>query len=279
VHGARATRIKEVLDSDRQHDVEASCALQLDVTSVPARRLQTLLVEREVQSPGVALIASWDCRIEKTSPAAALFEIWWSRHLRPAVLRHVIRDRTAQGLVAPGDTEAILLALERPDHRFGESSRTARDALLLETLNSAWSECIALMGEAVQSWAWGRLHYAVFEHPLAGVVATSEFEIGAVEQGGSDSTPMHSGYDPQSFKAISGASVRLVIDVGDWDNSRAINVPGQSGNCRSAFYNNLAPLWAIGEYVPLFYSRAAVDEACAIRIALRPPREVDSKDH
>jgi penicillin amidase len=67
-----------------------------------------------------------------------------------------------------------------------------------------------------------------------------------------------------------GASVRLVMDVGDWDRSLWINAPGQSGDPRSPHYADLAPIWAGGEYVPMLYSRTAVDEAIERRIVLRP---------
>jgi penicillin amidase len=53
----------------------------------------------------------------------------------------------------------------------------------------------------------------------------------------------------------------MVVDVGAWDNSRCINAPGQSGDPASPHYADLAPLWAKGEYVPMLYTRAAVDAA------------------
>ena len=49
------------------------------------------------------------------------------------------------------------------------------------------------------------------------------------------------------------------MDVGAWDNSMAINTPGQSGDPMSPHYRDLFPLWAAGTYVPLRYSRAAVE--------------------
>jgi penicillin amidase len=55
----------------------------------------------------------------------------------------------------------------------------------------------------------------------------------------------------------------MVLDVGNWDQSRAINTPGQSGNPYSAHYRDLAPLWAAGEYVPLLYSRDAVERGAS----------------
>jgi penicillin amidase len=81
---------------------------------------------------------------------------------------------------------------------------------------------------------------------------------------------MHTGYRPSDFRCNWGASVRMVMDVGEWDNSLCINAPGQSGDPGSPHYGDLAPHWARGEYVPLLYSRAAVDAGVTHRILLRP---------
>jgi penicillin amidase len=94
--------------------------------------------------------------------------------------------------------------------------------------------------------------------------------VGPLQLGGSGSTPMATSYRASDYHVIAGASVRMVIDVGNWDASRAINAPGQSGDPRSPHYRDLAPLWAQGQYVPLCYSREAVDTAAALRIALTP---------
>ena len=81
---------------------------------------------------------------------------------------------------------------------------------------------------------------------------------------------MHTGYRISDFRTTHGASVRIVVDVGEWDNSRWINAPGQSGDPRSAHYRDLAPIWAQGGYVPMLYSRQAVDEAASHIITLQP---------
>jgi penicillin amidase len=64
--------------------------------------------------------------------------------------------------------------------------------------------------------------------------------------------------------------VRLVVDVGNWDNSRAVNHPGQSGDPDSTHYRDLAPLWSSGEYFPLAYTRKAVEAATERVIMLVP---------
>ena len=71
---------------------------------------------------------------------------------------------------------------------------------------------------------------------------------------------------------MAGPSVRVVIDVGNWDNSRAVNHPGQSGDPDSPHYRDLAQMWRNGEYFPLLYSQKAVENATEKRIKLVPVR-------
>lgn len=64
----------------------------------------------------------------------------------------------------------------------------------------------------------------------------------------------------------------MVLVVGNWDQSVTINTPSQSGDPFSAHYRDLAPLWAAGDYVPLVYSRDAVERAARDVIKLVPTR-------
>jgi penicillin G amidase len=82
---------------------------------------------------------------------------------------------------------------------------------------------------------------------------------------------MNTTYRLNDFRAIVGASVRMVIDVGGWDNSRCINAPGQSGDPRSPHYADLAMYWSRGETVPLLYSAEAIAAAAGLEMELRPP--------
>ena len=81
---------------------------------------------------------------------------------------------------------------------------------------------------------------------------------------------MHAGYRLSDFRVTAGASVRLVMDVGDWDKSICINAPGQSGDPRSPHYADLAESWAAGAYVPLLYSDARIEAETVNRIRLLP---------
>ena len=83
-------------------------------------------------------------------------------------------------------------------------------------------------------------------------------------------TPNASGYRQKDVQLTSGPSISMVLDVGNWDNSRAVNYPGQSGNPSDPHYSDLAHSWLKGDYFPLLYTRAAVEKAVEQRITLNP---------
>lgn len=263
---SRSTRIHAVLDARTRHTIEDSLHLQCDAYSVPAARVLALLDLTAVDATARALFAAWDMRLTRASAAAALFEVWWTLHLKPALLDRLAADAVVRALLAPGNNDSLCAILENPGPIGGAASRAA---LLGETLAAAVARCRDLMGEDATRWAWGRLHHGYFPHPLARLHAHLP-DVGPLPKGGSGSSPMNAGYRNSDFRVISGASFRIVVDVGAWDNSRVINAPGQSGDPASPHYADLAPLWADEAYVPLLYTRDAVDAAAAERITLQP---------
>jgi penicillin G amidase len=273
---SRAMRVHEVLGSQPKHSVEDSKALQTDSFTVPARRIKPLLAGLKSSDPDAAsaldLLKGWDCRLLADSGPAALFELWWSTHLKPAFFAQVVPNPEVRAfLMAPGDVESIVSSLEKPAARLG--SESARNTLLLSTLSSAYRDAVKRMGNDPRSWSWGKLHQGYFAHALTALKSTKEpkqMTVGPLTKGGGDSTPMMAAYRPTDFRVYLGASVRIVVDVGDWDKSQWSNSPGQSGDPRSPHYGDLAPLWAKGEYFPMLYSQAAIEAVTERRIVLNP---------
>lgn len=113
------------------------------------------------------------------------------------------------------------------------------------------------LGRDWTTWRWGALHKARFEHPI-----TAAYDLPAVERGGDFTTV--------NLSAQWGASFREIIDLSDWDNSVATNVPGQSGQPESPHYSDLLDMWARGEYFPLVFTRDAVEQSTAHRLVLKP---------
>ena len=275
---SRADRIQEVLARSFAHTVQSSGALQADSTSLAARRLTNVLetidgTPAESIAEARAIFSGWDHRLDVDSAAAALFEVWWSKHLRPALFRLVTDDAIVQALLLPGDPASILDLVEKPDDRLGRDPVAVRNNVMAHSLGAALEECRRTLGPDFHAWRWGSLHQAHFVHATSAVFsdkARPNGDVGPFEKAGSDSSPMNASYRTSDFRVTLGASVRVVIDVGEWDNSMCINAPGQSGNPSSIHYADMAARWSRGEFVPLLYSKARVDEATVHRVRLLP---------
>ena len=270
---SRARRLKALVAANPRSSVEDSMAWQNDTVSLPAQRMVALLkplssTDAQIQR-GLELLRNWDGNERADSAPAALFEVWFSRYLRAAVVRAALSPDAAR-LVGVGDPSRVIAVLERPDSWM---TIEKRNDVMLATLKSAMVEVEKKLGTDPKAWQWGKLHTAVFEHPLHPILDAAQrqqYDVNAGPIGGSSFTPMNTSYRGNDFQLTAGASFRMVLDVGNWDASRVVNAPGQSGNPASPHYRDLAPIWAKGEYFPLVYSRKAVEKESREKIELVP---------
>jgi penicillin amidase len=258
----RARRLNEVLEQQTRHTFADSLALQRDYTSTLARELISRLPP-STDSPAASLLRSWDGVLTADSPAAALYEIWYVRFLNPAIAKWASPD--AANLIQPIDSLAILSTLD--------AQRDALAPLLDSTLTAAWAATQKLLGDDPTRWRWGALHKTAFEHPLLarfGKDLAGKAAMTSYPRGGDGTTPNNTTFEGSDFAVASGASWRMVLDVGRWDAARMTNAPGQSGDPRSPHYANLLEGWATDRSFPLLYSRAAVDRHVVNVIRLVP---------
>jgi penicillin amidase len=266
----RITRIKQVLAANGRVSLANAMNLQMDAVSPEACRVTALLAPLKSDDPdqalGLSLLKGWNCREDVGSAPAALYEDWSVNHLGRAVVA-AATPAAAQPIVGAGNLDAVITFLESPD------SASVRDQALLASLGEAVKSLRGQLGPDPAAWSWGALHHALFQ-PAAAALAPpalrAQMTVGPLEVRGGASTPAASTWRPGDYTANAGASVRLVMDVGDWDNSVAVNTPGQSGDPFSPHYRDLFPLWAGGDYFPLAFSDAAVEAAARDVIELTP---------
>ncbi len=269
----RYERLWEVLRQDDQHDLAASLELQRDYHSVLARRVIERL--RLPRTAAGKLLRNWNYAMTPDSAAGAFWNVWYSRHLIPALsalIESPPQTDSEQPATAPPepviDSPSLdsLTVLELLD------TRRAR-ALALESMATAWTETQALLGEDPDHWRWGDLHQIKFRHPLhdlADLPLREQMTMPAYPRGGNANTTNNTGYARTDFDVRAGASFRMVLDVGNWDAALGTNAPGQSGDPRSPFYDNLLDNWATDRQFPLLYSRTAVEKNRALSIKLVP---------
>ena len=270
----RYDRCAEVLRSQPKHRIEDSIALQHDVQSLPARALLKLLPESlsAEAAPAAAMLRRWDCGIEADSAAALLFEMVM------VALSADFRDRVvpaaAKDLIPTVNLSEMLRILGAPDKRLGDDPAAARDALIDSALAAGWTKAVELGGADPAKWQWGDLHRVTIAHPLASsipAIAAAFPKIEGGRSGGDGTTPMARGFNSRrGFNVSHGASYLFVADVGAWDNSRFLLLPGQSADPRSPRYRDFYPKWLAGAMQPLWFSKAAVDRHAVGRTMLAP---------
>ncbi|HMH27169.1 MAG TPA: penicillin acylase family protein [Steroidobacteraceae bacterium] len=275
---SRIDRINELLGAKTKMTLADSMAIQTDVVSTQSRRAVALLASLSSQDAALlqalALLKAWNHEESTGSVAAAIYEVWATKHLGKATVAKVAPE-AARKLIDNGQLQAVIEYLERPDGALGADPTAARNAILLDSLRGALAELNQRLGPDMTTWTWGRLHRATFEPAVAALAdpeLRAQMSVGPLQTPGSSSTPRAQAYKASDFSVIAGASVRLVMDVGAWDNSVAMNTPGQSDDPMSAHYRDLFPMWAQGSYVPLRFSRAEVDADAEDLIHLSPGR-------
>ncbi len=282
----RYRRIASVLERQTAHSVDDSLALQRDYGSFlakdvvaalprfepegfePDARQAAALLERHARHSGAAgFVMGID------QPAAALFGVWYHRHLRPALGR----------LLAPADfvptpmpdSRGVVAALHRPQ-TYGVDPAPLRQ-LVESTLTEAWRQTVQLLGPEPRRWRWGDIHQARFRHPLwplADPQLRAAMDIPARPRGGDVFTPNNTAMPRTSFDVVAGASFRMVLDVGRWDAGRMTTAPAQSGVPGSRHYRDLVDVWAdshgVEGSVPLLFSEDAIRAHTRYEIRLRP---------
>jgi len=256
----RYQRLWQVLGAQAEHSLEDSSALQRDYRSLMAvQALQN--IPADISGPAIDLLRDWDGVLTVDSSPAALFAIWFYRHLRPALARVLLPD--APELVSPlGSVGVLQLMTEERTH----------DAIA-NSLLMAYAETSSLLGEDSSLWQWGHLHEIRFRHPLlhlADEPLAEQMRYPPFARGGSGFTTNNTSFSPNDLLVRGGASYRQVLDVGNWDAATMTNAPGQSGDPRSPYYDNLLQGWAEDGSFPLIFSREKVLAHQAITIRLSP---------
>ena len=252
-------------------------SLQNDDTSLPALEFQKLVRSTPLKDdPALKSFLRWDGELRRESSEATLYEVWFQQ-ARLALGERFWKERSGHlqklsGSYADLPADTALRILTNPDKDlFGDNPLASRDQVLADTLRSTHKELEKLLGPDASQWSWGKLHTVHFRHALDEQPGVKDLlDLGPLSRPGDQYTVNATGAYGDSLEQVSGASYREILDTSNWDQSVAVNTPGQSGQPGSSHYSDLMPLWDAGRYFPLLYSRKAVEGETADRLVLTP---------
>ncbi|MGK4582633.1 penicillin acylase family protein [Kitasatospora sp. HPMI-4] len=149
--------------------------------------------------------------------------------------------------------------------------------LLAEALKDARQDLTAQMGKDIKTWNWGRLHSLTLKEQTLGT-DDSSIASGLVHQllnrgpyqlSGGSAAVNASGWNAAAGYDVDWIpSMRMVVDLSDFNASRWITVGGASGHAFHANYNDQTSLWAGGNLLPWAWSADAVEKATKHKLVL-----------
>ncbi|MFI6421417.1 penicillin acylase family protein [Streptomyces sp. NPDC050842] len=161
-----------------------------------------------------------------------------------------------------------------PGNRTDAATET-RDQLLARAMKDARWELTAKLGKDISTWSWGRLHQLTLKNQTLGTagpgVVQQLLNRGPWNLGGGEAAVDATGWNAAGgYEVIWVPSMRMVVNVGDWDKSRWVNLTGSSGHAFHDHYTDQTDTWAKGELYDWAYGKAAVDASTKDTLVLKP---------
>ncbi|MFF7650439.1 penicillin acylase family protein [Streptomyces sp. NPDC007983] len=152
---------------------------------------------------------------------------------------------------------------------------TNRDQLLAQAMKNARSELTAKLGKNINTWSWGRLHRLTLKNQTLGTegpgVVQWMLNRGPWDLAGGEAAVNATGWNAAGGYDVTWVpSMRMVVNLDNFDKSRWINLTGASGHAYNAHYTDQTEKWAKGELLPWAFSKTAVDKSTDDQLALTP---------
>jgi len=281
-YGYRSKRIADMLEARIEQgeklDVEDMTEMQLDTTNGMAPTLvpylQNILMPSQYLAVGQRLLENWNYRQPADSAAAAYYNAVWQQ-----LLEHTFHDELPRSTWPDGGGrwfEVMRRLLADPDNAWWDDLATetvveTRDEILFLALQDARNELVRLQARRAADWTWGHHHRMNLVHQSLGRsdigVVGWLFNRGGYQVGGGDSVVNATGWTaPEGFAVDTAPSMRMVVSLEDFDDSRWINLTGVSGHPFSGHYVDQTELWVEGKTLPWYFSREELDEGDSLTL-------------
>ncbi|SEE23903.1 penicillin amidase [Streptomyces sp. 3213] len=141
-------------------------------------------------------------------------------------------------------------------------------------IDARW-ELTAKLGKDVDTWSWGRLHRLFLKNQTLGTEGPAIVQYilnrGPWKLSGGEATVNATGWNAAGgYGVVWVPSMRMVVNLDNFDKSKWINLTGASGHAFSAHYTDQTSKWVDGELLPWSFSSKAVDNSTSDTLVLKP---------
>ncbi len=281
--GYRVQRIGEVIAGRDDWDLLGSGSLQMDTVVLPWRDMRDIVLSAPASRPDAAraleILRSWDGRADADSEGAAVYELFIADLVSTLVSakapssKELVMGRGFSGLTLHTSfffrraSHLVRLLREQPEGWVEVSWPEA----IAASLAAAVTTLQALRGN--QSWAWGQVRTLTFAHAFGEKAPMDKvFNLGPFPWGGDASTVGQAAVNllaPTDNSPFT-TSMRMTVDVGNWDENRFVLPGGQSGNPFSPHYRDQLDLWRAGDAIDIAWSEQAIQRRTKATLLLQP---------
>jgi penicillin amidase len=256
----RANRIAELITAIPKHSINTFREIFADTVSVASRGLLPYLRQLESSDPkqeeALAYLNEWKGDVSSGSVGASIYQLWCQEFAETVLLPRLGPELFRMyARYAPADWESVLINLVRYPTAawFGADGTQARDMAMMEALGKAIDKLSSRLGRSPDGWRWGRLHQLQLDASRGLIPDEAGLLVGGVwEIGGNSQTVNVAKWDPTgSLNATVVSNSRHIFDMSDADKSVAVILTGQSGHPASPHWNDMAELWARGDFHPV----------------------------
>ncbi|MCW8095170.1 penicillin acylase family protein [Streptomyces tauricus] len=178
--------------------------------------------------------------------------------------------------------EVVRKILDDEDNDWWSTPRTrndkaadTRDELFGRALADARWELTAKLGKDLDTWSWGRLHRLYLKNQTLGTEGPGFLQYmlnrGPYNMGGGEAAVNATGWNAAGgYSVVWVPSMRMVVNLDNFDKSRWINLTGASGHAYSAHYIDQTSKWVKGELLPWVSTDRAVEKATSDTLVLQP---------
>ncbi|MDQ6642352.1 MAG: penicillin acylase family protein, partial [Actinomycetota bacterium] len=239
--------------------------------------LLDILLPSAYDAGGQRLLTGWDFSQPASSPAAAYFNVVWRN-----VLSLTFHDQLPRSQWPDGSSRWMYLTsqlLQQPDSRWWDDVRTRgvvenRDTILALAMRDARDEMVRRQSRDPAKWTWGHLHTLDLHRPVfdeTGALSRALFDrVGRGASGGSGAVDATSWDARSGYTVTTAPAMRMVVDLGDLDRSRWIDLPGASGHAFGPHYLDQLSPWLDGTTDPWPFTAAGVKAQTQDVLTLTP---------
>ncbi|GHD63529.1 penicillin amidase [Streptomyces mirabilis] len=178
--------------------------------------------------------------------------------------------------------EVVRKIIDDPNNDWWKAPKTRldkaadnRDELFARAMKDARWELTAKLGKDMDTWSWGRLHRLFLKNQTLGTEGPGVLQYmlnrGPWRLSGGEATVNATGWNAAGgYGVVWVPSMRMVVNLDDFDKSKWINLSGASGHAYSAHYTDQTDKWAKGELLPWSFSDKAVDKSTSDTLVLKP---------